>query len=398
MKKTKLILLLCMAAIFAVAVALLAGCNVGGIEYNYDYLITFDYNVDHLGVATNCENQYLGVNDGGKIIAPTKDDNNFKEYTIANFYNKGWFTAKTDSDGNPVRDADGKIVLDKQWNFETDVVKGAMTLYADFHRNPTLTVKVAGGTDLVVSRLPGERYNRPMSDSNKPQLEGHTFIDYYKDSEFTEKFQFPYVFAEDKDDVCYAKMFPGKWTVVENVTAFRNALRYNENMYLNVADGELDFVKNPFTYLDPQLVQANVDYTGKIYGNGCVLKNITVNATYKNGKNTYSLFGNLGENAEITDLTFENLTLNMEGLEYVTTTDSEALQSISVALFANSIPATAILKNLTFTNCTLDYGMGIKPDIPNYGYYSSLSQDANYDFFDLTKLTIKRNGQTVTLN
>ena len=113
MKKTKIILLLCMTAILAVAIALLVGCDVGGIEYEYDYMVTFDYNVEHLGVATNCETQYMGVNikDGGKVIAPGSHES-FKTFEISNFYNKGWYTAKTDENGNPVKDAEGKIVLD----------------------------------------------------------------------------------------------------------------------------------------------------------------------------------------------------------------------------------------------------------------------------------------------
>lgn len=390
MKKTKLIFLLCITVLFSTALAILVGCEIGGVEYKYDYLVTFDYNVDNLGVAVNCETQYLGVNAGNKIVAPGADKDKFKEYTINNYYNKGWFTAKLGADGKPLKDADG-IVLDKQWDFSKDVVNGNMTLYADFHRNPTLTIKVEGGTDIVVSDTPGKEFSRPIA-LNVPERDGYTFIDYYADPEFTTKFTFPYVFAEDVDEECYAYMLEGEWAVVNNISDFRSSLRDNKNMYLSVPSGELVFGDLVF-----REGQFNVNYTGKIYGNGCVLKGIDITATYKNNQNTYSLFGNLGSTAVISDLTFENLTFTMEGLDNIATSDTEALQNIQASLFASNIADGATLSNLEFVNCVLDYG-GVKDAIPTYGYYVTLPQGDEYDCFDLSNLTIKRNNQVVTLN
>lgn len=396
MKKTKIILLLCITAIFAVALALLAGCEVGGIEYEYDYLVTFDYNVSHLGVATNCETQYLGVNDGDLLIAPGSHDK-FKTYEIDNFYNKGWFTAKTDESGNPVKDAGGKIVLDKQWDFENDKVNSNMTLYADYHHNPTLTIKVDGGNDIVVTRSPGTRFSRPVS-INVPEKDGYTFIDYYEDPEFTTKFEFPYMFKEDVTTECYALMLEGTWKIVTNATEFRSALQGNQNMYLAPASGEINFVTSsgPIMFRENQ---CNVNYKGKIYGNGCTLSNITIDQlTYKNGQKTYSLFGNLSKDVEITDVKFKNLTLTMKGLEYVSSSDTELLQSIQVALFANEIADGAKLESIVFEDCTLDYGIVSKSDIITYGYYSSIPQSVNGNIFDLSNLTIKRNNQEVTID
>lgn len=397
MKKTKIILLLCMTAIFAVALALLVGCDVGGVEYEYDYLVTFDYNVDGLGIATSCETQYLGVDDGKLLIAPGSHKD-FKTYEITGFYNKGWYTAKTDADGNPMKDASGKVILDKQWDFDNDVVHGKMTLYADFHHNPTLTIKVDGGDDIVVSRLPDVKFPRPVA-VNVPEKKGWTFIDYYADPEFTTKFQFPYTFKEDVNTECYALMLEGEWKIVTNAGDFRSALRDKKNMYLDGPNGVIDFKEANGNYTVFREGQVNVNYTGKIYGNGCTLNNITVDQiTYKNSQNTYSLFGNLGKDVEITDVTFKNLTFTMKGLEYVSTTDTEALQKIQVALFANDIAEGAKLSNIVFEDCTLDYGMVSKSDINTYGYYSSIPQDIDAEMFDLSNLTIKRNNQVVTIS
>ena len=375
MKKTKIILLLCMIALCALSIALLVGCNIGGVQYEYDYLVTFNYNVDNLGVATNCKDQYLGVNDGDKLIAPG-DNDKFKFITVNNFYNKGWYTAVLDDKGNPVKDADGNIVLDKQWDFKKDVVKGNMTLYEKKKKNPTLTIKVEGGNDLVVTKLPGEVYNKPVSDKNKPQKDGFTFIDYYTDETYTTKFQFPYTFTED-DEVCYALLLEGDWDIVTSVASFRSALSRKHNMFIDVPKGELDFADTLFR--DGQF---NLGYNGKIYGHGCVLKNINISATYNRAtkEKDFSFFGNLGPDAEINDITFENLTFAVD----VSGTDSPDLR---ISLFATDIANGAQLNNVTITNCTLNYKGSTNYVIDTYGYYITSAQ--TYECFDPSQLTVK---------
>lgn len=389
MKKTKLILLLLTITVFAVALALLAGCKIGGVDYQFDYTVTFDYNVDNLGVSTNCETQYLGVKAGNKIIAPGTNDD-FRTFTITNHYNKGWYTAKTDESGSPLKDESGNILFDKQWNFETDVVNSDMTLYADFHKNPTFTVKVEGGTDIVISRLPGEQYRRPTASSNKPQRDGYTFIDYYADPEFTTKFEFPYTFEEDKNGECYAFMLEGEWDIVTNATEFRRALESNHSMYIDVPSGELDLGSVYF-----QRGQFNKNFNGKIYGNGCVIKNIDISTAYRSNTNTYSLLGNLGANVEIRDVTFQNLTFTVTNLFAINDVD---IENIQVALFANNIAEGAKFKNLKFEGCTLNYNDLTNPELNIYGYYSNAPQGAVYDCFDMSELTIQRDGQKIDLN
>lgn len=384
MKKTKLILLLCMTVVFVAAVALLAGCNVGG-SYRYDYLVTFDYNVDGLGVPTNCVNQYLGVKDGDPVWAPgTLDGDNFKATTVNDYYNEGWYLpAEVDENGNPKKDDKGTVLLGQKWDFSTPVHEN-FTLYANFRKTSTLTVVVQShdgsvkGTDLVITKLPGEQYTRPTTNSNKPQMTDYTFIDYYTDETYTTKFQFPYTFT-DEDATCYALMLEGNWSVIKNAQNFCDALVSGRSMYFDVPNNVIDF-KEDVAYLE-DYCNPNNGYDGKIYGNGCVLKNIDLSISCGT-RSTYSLFGNIGKNAEINDLTIQNynFTFTVNGL---------ANDKTQAALFATNIADGAKFDKLVFENCTLKYLGTSNFTIETYAYYVTCNEA--HSCFDMEKLQVTNN-------
>lgn len=382
MKKTRFILLLCMIVVFTVAIALLVGCNVDGINYDYDYIVTFDYNVDGLRVPTNCKPQYLGVKEGDRLIAPGANEQ-FKDYTINNFYNEGWYTAAYDANGNVIKNEDGSVMLAVKWNFESDVVRGDMTLYANFRKNPIFTIKVEQGDDIKVSMLPGEVLGRPEYDE-EPSIKDYTFIDYYTDNTYTTKFTFPYVFTEE-DNECYALLLKGKWDIVKSTSDFRTALSLNRNMFFEVPSGVLDFER--FSYLDTYF---NKGYSGQIYGNGCVLKNISISTSHKRPyKDSYSFFGDIGKDAFIKDLTIENLTFTMD-------VGGFNKPEIPIALFASKIEDGARFENFKFTNCTLNCIGESSYNYELHGYYASSS--TAYDCFDLAELTVMQNGVIVEVN
>lgn len=385
-----------MTVVFVAAVALLAGCRVGGATYDYDYLVTFDYNVDGLGVPTNCINQYLGIKDGDKLIAPSADKNaSFKETTVQDYYNEGWYLpAEVDENGNPKKDEKGTVLLGEKWDFNTPVHK-EFTLYANFHKNPTLTVVVQSrdgsvkGTDLVISKLPGEQYVKPTTSSNKPQMKDYTFIDYYTDDTYTTKFQFPYTFT-DEDATCYALMLEGNWSVIKNAQEFCNALVGGRSMYFEVPGNVIDFKEarqKDGVYLE-DFCNPNNGYNGKIYGNGCVLKNIDLSISCGT-RTTYSLFGNIGKNAEINNLTIENYSFTF-------TVNGRANDRTKAALFATNIAEGAKFNNLVFDNCTLKYLGETNYTIETYAYYVTCNEV--HICFDMTKLQVIDNIVQKTAN
>lgn len=382
--KTKKILLVIFTVAFCAATALfLTGCGSASSKRKYDYLVTFDYNVEGLG-ETNVKTQYLGVNKNSKIVEPGYFGNElFEKGLIAGYFNDGWYTAKLDENGAPLKDENGRVQVDKKWDFKNDVVTSDMTLYANFRKNITFTIVVEGGENKVFNGAPGASLRRPTRKSEIPSKEGSTFIDYYTDETYTTKFTFPYTYT-DEDARCYAKFIEGEWELIETVEDFMDLMVGNITKDMYVLAEELDFTGVKF--VDPiyKTTFFGSDINAKFYGNGCVFKNMTVEMKVRGSNDTYaySLFKTIGERAEIKDVTFENLKVS------ITTIASVSLPTDEVALFANVIEEGAKIENVAFRNCTLEGKGSVRVDLYKYcvndnaGISSTIFDDAQLNVID----------------
>ncbi|WPK10276.1 InlB B-repeat-containing protein [Lysinibacillus louembei] len=119
---------------------------------------------------------------GGKITKPANPTN--MGYTFV-----GWYTENT---------------FNNEWNFATDVVTGNITLYAKWSANPyTVTFETNGGTTIHTETANyGEKVTKPVD----PTKAGHTFEDWYKNSEFNIAWDFT------TDVVTEAITLYAKWT------------------------------------------------------------------------------------------------------------------------------------------------------------------------------------------
>ena len=381
--KTKKILLVIFTVTFCAATALfLTGCGSTNSKKVYDYLVTFDYNVEGLG-ETNTKTQYLGVKKGSKIVEPgSLGKELFEEGLVAGYFNDGWYTAKLDENGKPIKDENGRVQVDRKWDFKNDVVTSNMTLYANFRKNVTFTVIVEGGENKVFNGAPGDELKRPTRKTHIPSKEGYTFIDYYTDETYTTKFTFPYTYT-DENAKCYAKFIEGEWQLIETVDDFMGLIvaDITQNMYV-LAD-ELDFTGVEFVDLN-KTVFFGRDLNAKFYGNGCVFKNMTVEMKVRSGSENYaySLFKTIGERAEIKDVTFENLKVS------ITTISGVSLPTDEVAFFANTIEAGAKIENVAFRNCTLEGKGPVRVDLNKYyvkdnaGISSTIFDDDNLTIID----------------
>ena len=130
-KKCALIALLC--ALASICCFALCSCGEGESVKKYDYLVTFDYNTGK--TESNCKNQYLGVLEGSLVGIQPGDNENFRKGEVPGYYLEGWYIAKTDADGNVIKNEEtGRAVLDTKWDFASMRVNGNMTLYANFVR------------------------------------------------------------------------------------------------------------------------------------------------------------------------------------------------------------------------------------------------------------------------
>lgn len=320
--------LLLPAALLLLALLALVSCSGSDNgQKEYDHLVTFDYNVG-TNITSNCQNQFLGVMDAATVSIQPGYSESFQLQEVIGYYNEGWYTAKTDGNGQPVLDADsGRVVLDRKWDFENDKVTSDLSLYANFLPKSVLTVMDHAGTVyLTYSEKPGASRKEPSS-VYTPKKEGYTFYGYF--TEDGEPFSWPYTFGTE-DTTVYAEFIEGDWTVVRTAQAFVRAISANPRAKIYV-DADLDFSETGWL--------SGREFNGEINGNGHRLTGIT--CSFAGGKKTQSnfgLFGILKSEAQVHDITFEN----------VTATFTATFASVYEAgLFAWQMDEGAVVRNVT---------------------------------------------------
>lgn len=304
LKKAVTLLAVCVLA--GLSCLFLASCKEETVK-KYDYLVTFDYNYGKINA--DCNNQYLGVKKNSLVGLKPGLDTNFKEQGVQGYYVEGWYTAKTDADGNPVKDeTTGMIVVDEKWDFETMRVNSDITLYAKLIRFSRMSFIDAEAYALnpadekaileVKESKPDSERNRP-SDATAPSKDGYTLFEYYKDADCKVPFEWPYKFTTEDVNV-YVKFIKGKWKFVSTEEAFINALGGTDNIYLL---SDLDFTGKTWQF-------KNV--LGEINGNGHKISNITLKRETSRVNVGSGLFNELGTKAYVHDLTIENATIEFK--------------------------------------------------------------------------------------
>ena len=245
-------------------------------EAPYDHLVTFDYNYGNL--EANCPTQYLGVRDGGLVSIQPGYSDAFTLYEIKGHYLEGWYTAKTDGEGKPLKDSKtGMVLLDSKWDFETGTVGADMTLYARWVAESVLSFVDRETGELLYSMraTPGTSRKLPVQAEGAiiEKMPGHTVYGYFADAECTQPFTFPHTFGET-DETVYVSLLEGTWLIVRTPAAFQKGVNAGANLYL---DADLDFSQVATGW------QVR-DFGGTLNGNGHADVNISfsakVNGTY----------------------------------------------------------------------------------------------------------------------
>ena len=119
------------------------------------------------------------IEHGDKISQPTTTKT---DYTLVGWYKEAAFT--------------------NEWNFDTDVVEGDMTLYAKWELNSyAITFETNGGTAVTNQTIEhGEKITRPST-----TMVGYNFVGWYKENDFTTEWDF------DTDVVVESMALYAKW-------------------------------------------------------------------------------------------------------------------------------------------------------------------------------------------
>lgn len=331
MKKTvKKVLILVVLALLATTV--LTACSGQTKKKEYDYLVTFNYNVGNL--TTNCKDQYLGVS-AGKTVAlhPEKNGEYIKEIEVDGYFVEGWYVAKQNSAGEVVIDPEtNRVVLDRKWNFDTETVNSDITLYANLLRQVSLFYvdRATGDVLKTDTGKPGAIKNEPGALA--PKKNGYTLLGYFVNEEGNEKFSWPYTYGET-DGTVYCEFLEGNWTVVNNPRAF-TTIGSDAKVYLTA---DLDF---------SEIAWVPKTFNGELNGNGHKITGINYTKELTSANDTVGLFISLGANAYVHDLTIEDA--------QVTVRTVKAGKPVNVAFFAYSVAEGAKLENVTVSG-TLSY-------------------------------------------
>lgn len=300
------------------------------------------------------------------LITPddkSREDDAFKA-TKSGYFLAGWYAERTE-DG---KDEDGKTLYTygDKWDFEEDVLEVDVDkTYSS--QEPVITLYAAWVPLFEIefySLDSGEYINSYEYDPsvvkeikipewdeetgavemyNFPENDGYTFNGAYYDEAGTQQIVSVLEHVGEVDEETgtadetvmkvYVDWLEGEWYHIYTVDQFLDNASIKGNYEIHA---DLDFTDENWP---SSLMYGN--FTGSIKGNGHKFTNIELKQT-NNSKVNAGLFGNLTEEASITDLTFENVTFTIE--------KGTRVAGASFGLFAGTLSDGAELSNINILN------------------------------------------------
>lgn len=266
------------------------------IEQGYVNRVTFNL----MGGRSGDRNELVQyVRDNSLVVEPGSEQltgsvPSREGYTFGNYY-------------HGTEDEEGNVTLGERWDFAKDRVTEDTTIYVRWLENYTITVHHGENyeqSSTVAVTQTSEGVAQPVTSIS---IANYTILGVFASREEAEKedgrqIEFPYTpqdLSQPDNTVSelWANTLAGSWRLVYDVNDFR--IYDSTNIYL-MAD--LDF--------EGEEIELPERYTGTFEGNGHKLSNFTVSQPMPQGSGTYSfgLFRELRADAQIRNVTFENVT------------------------------------------------------------------------------------------
>ena len=343
-------------------------------EENYTVSVKYDANGGVFTTNTSVIVDSYNISDmkvqDGVVEIPliTPDDksrgNDAFKATKSGYFLAGWYAERTE-DG---QDDDGKTLYTygDKWDFEEDVLEvdvdktyssqePVITLYAawvplfeiefysldsgeyinSYEYDPSIVKEI---------KIPEwDEETGAVEMYNFPENDGYTFNGAYYDEAGTQQIVSVLEHVGEVDEETgtadetvmkvYVDWLEGEWYHIYTVDQFLDNASIKGNYEIHA---DLDFTDENWP---SSLMYGN--FTGSIKGNGHKFTNIELKQT-NNSKVNAGLFGNLTEEASITDLTFENVTFTIE--------KGTRVAGASFGLFAGTLSDGAELSNVNILN------------------------------------------------
>ncbi|MDE6029686.1 MAG: hypothetical protein K2F90_05165 [Clostridiales bacterium] len=373
-KCRKLVLSILIAAFAVLGIFVFAACSDDVTEADfkakgYTVAVTYDFQG---GSANSKPTARILIRPNSKLPAPSASNNGgIAVPTMSGYSFKGFYLPETDADGNVVKDADGKVVVsDTAWDFANDRVESKdVTLYAKWWDNYKVVLHY--GSDYSKTKeisLQREQDGSPTKLAATPlNVDNYTFLSYnfVKDSEnaSTALAEFPYAWGADafvgSDSVdVWGKSLDGIYTLVRTKDDLRlSAVGETTNYYL-LADIDMGGAKYD-NDLDRDKRKLPKSYAGKFVGNGHTISNfgVTMHAADRS-YDSFGLFRTLTDGAEITDVTFKDISLSYN-------LSDANIRNYYLGMLAGQSTGNVKVSNVNFTSSnTFEYllGVGVKND------------------------------------
>ncbi len=391
--KLKFILLSCIV----LAIAMLASSCSGDLSPFKDhdkngYTVSVKYDANGGNFTTNTSviidtydlTSYKTDANGNKNLKLFSPDSSMRgenqSYNASrlNYYLAGWYTERTE-----IKDESGNVTgytYGGRWDFEADTLpvkadgeytsaEPVITLYAAWvpaFKYEFYTVGADGkatlsGTmdvnplDDTAIRLPSfnEETGRVGAANDFPEIEGKTYDKIYLDEGKTNEitgvtlshsgsFNIDTATLEDPIMKIYSTVTDG---VIYRITKPEQLIKNPSSDATYIIESDLDFSGKAW----PAIFFSG-EFNGSIAGNGHTVSNVSM--TQSNTADTaVGLFGTVGKDASVTDITFDSVKLTVKGYSLKT--------NAAFGIFAGEIADGAELTGITLKNATLVITKGL---------------------------------------
>lgn len=201
-----------------------------------------------------------------------------------------------------IKEEQNGTTVERVWNFDTDRVTGDMTLYCRWMKDYTVQVLYgennAQSSEVVIANESGV-----LDSLSSPKWTGHTFVAFYYDAAYTKLVSFPYQHAQNDaqpTETLYARFLEGNYRIVRKASDLKTISAGAKYYLLNDID------------MAGQKVSVPEIFSGEIVGNGYTISNLSVTRSQTKTGEAFGMFNRLADNAKISNVTFENLTVTVE--------------------------------------------------------------------------------------
>ena len=427
MKNAKKALLLILSAVLAALV--LTSC--GGLETpydknneeNYTVSVKYDANGGFFTTNTSVSVDSYNVNDIPKnangnvdiaLLAPDASERGNDAFKAVKngYFLAGWYTDRieqTDASGNKSYTYSGKwdfasntLEIDPNRNYSAN--NSLITLYAawvplfkiefyDLTSNELIETFTYDPTSSESIKVPKWNEKSGAIDMfDFPEKSGYTFKTAYYDVnkekelvgetvEHCGKVDLATGTAVDPTLKLYVDWTEGEWYKI--YTAEQFIKNFSANGCYEILD-DLDFKGKIWP-----TASMYGNFSGRINGNGHVLKNIEVTQT-QNSKVNAGLFGQLTENAEISDLTLENVCFTIKAGTRV---------PANYGLLAGTVSANATVENVKIVGGVLQIDSGCYFGVDDYsiGLVCGSGNDQCIENADVSCSVVGENPDRITV-